>query len=345
MKKSARLKEHMQNIPHERHAAKERWTSDEEFKRLLKLISEGFPATEWITLCPALKHPFAEREVSDLKGIPLGSRRIGAMDLSDSFLNGSSFVASELEGTEFQWSLLSDASFVGAHLRVVQMSPVFGERVDFSGAELRQVFASESRLTDSTFDRATLDAVDFSGADLSRTSFVNAIAKGCRFDHGSLEGADFSNAELVDCNLRRSTPIAGRFTGTTLRSCDMRGADFRFADFTGAQFVGGKFGVIENNGKFFPTRFDDTPQMRRLVAISQIAGSDEIEWSPASHSKYFSGRAKAGDPCSRTGWWRTLAMVGSRRYFKEGEVMPLIEDSDYGSTIWQWDSDQSAPKL
>ncbi|WKZ87131.1 hypothetical protein N5B55_20425 [Ralstonia pickettii] len=56
------------------------------------------------------------------------------------------------------------------------------------------------------------------------------------------------------------------------------------------------------------------------------------------------GRAPSGDACPRSGWWFTPAATNSRRYFQQGEVMPTIA-SDYGSTIWQWDADQSEPKL
>ncbi len=38
------------------------------------------------------------------------------------------------------------------------------------------------------------------------------------------------------------------------------------------------------------------------------------------------------------------AKAGSRKDFQQGDVMPEVP-SDYGATIWQWDSDQSDPKL
>ncbi|CAJ0686484.1 hypothetical protein R82526_02822 [Ralstonia mannitolilytica] len=55
-------------------------------------------------------------------------------------------------------------------------------------------------------------------------------------------------------------------------------------------------------------------------------------------------RCDANSPCPRAGYWMTPAKRGSRRYFKLGEIMPEVA-SDYGATIWQWDSDQSDPKL
>ncbi|MCF1443238.1 PoNe immunity protein domain-containing protein [Ralstonia nicotianae] len=55
-------------------------------------------------------------------------------------------------------------------------------------------------------------------------------------------------------------------------------------------------------------------------------------------------RTPAEQPCPKEGWWFTPAAAGSRRHFEQGEIMPEVQ-SDYGSTFWQWDSDQSGPKL
>lgn len=56
-------------------------------------------------------------------------------------------------------------------------------------------------------------------------------------------------------------------------------------------------------------------------------------------------RCEAGQPCPQAGWWLTPAKTNSRRHFNAGEIMPAFEGSSYGATIWQWDSDQSDPKL
>jgi Domain of unknown function (DUF1911)/Domain of unknown function (DUF1910) len=61
--------------------------------------------------------------------------------------------------------------------------------------------------------------------------------------------------------------------------------------------------------------------------------------SPASVETPQRLRAMAGEPCPREGFWVTPAKANSRRHFKAGEVMPDFK-SDYGVTIWQWDSKQ-----
>ncbi len=51
-------------------------------------------------------------------------------------------------------------------------------------------------------------------------------------------------------------------------------------------------------------------------------------------------RCEGGQPCPRTGYWHTPALEGGRQRFDAGAVMPKY-DSDYGATIWQWDSNQA----
>jgi hypothetical protein len=73
---------------------------------------------------------------------------------------------------------------------------------------------------------------------------------------------------------------------------------------------------------------------------------DMVAWARANTAMSHAGeraaidlRAVAGEPCPREGFWVTPAKTGSRRHFKVGDVMPDFK-SDYGVTIWQWDSKQ-----
>jgi hypothetical protein len=52
-------------------------------------------------------------------------------------------------------------------------------------------------------------------------------------------------------------------------------------------------------------------------------------------------RVPAFETCPETGFYFTPAKVNSRRLFQQGDVMPSL-GSEYGLTIWQWDSDQSS---
>lgn len=43
-----------------------------------------------------------------------------------------------------------------------------------------------------------------------------------------------------------------------------------------------------------------------------------------------------GEPCPEAGWWHTTAKQSSERYFEQGEIMPVIEGSQWGTTHWKW---------
>ncbi len=51
-------------------------------------------------------------------------------------------------------------------------------------------------------------------------------------------------------------------------------------------------------------------------------------------------RVPAGERCREPGYYFTPAQTGSRRKFKLGELMPDL-GRDFGTTIWQWDQDQT----
>lgn len=47
-------------------------------------------------------------------------------------------------------------------------------------------------------------------------------------------------------------------------------------------------------------------------------------------------RVAGGQACPREGAWFSPAKMGSARHFTVGEIMPVFDASEYGSTIWQW---------
>ena len=84
-------------------------------------------------------------------------------------------------------------------------------------------------------------------------------------------------------------------------------------------------------------RFDDDSDWPSAEQRAKLAPASDEQKRPAS--------VPGGQPCPQAGWWFTPAKTSSRQQFNAGEVMPIIEGSDYGSTFWQWDADQSSPKL
>ena len=68
--------------------------------------------------------------------------------------------------------------------------------------------------------------------------------------------------------------------------------------------------------------------------IAVVSEDDSRTTSTHEHLRVEGGRA-----CVRAGYWFTPAKAGSRRYFKDGEIMPTF-GTDYGVTFWQWDENQ-----
>jgi hypothetical protein len=90
--------------------------------------------------------------------------------------------------------------------------------------------------------------------------------------------------------------------------------------------------------KLVDTTWHPVKPTGRLIPLPPVQAANGVAAATSASSD--SGRSKAGEPCPREGYWFTPAKVGSRRHFKQGETMPEFK-SDYGSTIWQWDDDQS----
>lgn len=50
------------------------------------------------------------------------------------------------------------------------------------------------------------------------------------------------------------------------------------------------------------------------------------------------GPIHAGQPCPHSGYWFSPAQQNSRRHFKQGDIMPRFEHSNWGETLWYWSS-------
>lgn len=106
--------------------------------------------------------------------------------------------------------------------------------------------------------------------------------------------------------------------------------------------------AIEAAALVYLLELDDTSLREHIVYpkdFVDFARSFQTgQGTDAGDANRLSLRCEAGQACPKTGYWLTPAKAGSRRHFHVGNVMPEVA-SDYGSTIWQWDNDQSDPKL
>jgi hypothetical protein len=73
--------------------------------------------------------------------------------------------------------------------------------------------------------------------------------------------------------------------------------------------------------------------VERTADLGSVPGAPTLVPAPLH-------RIAAGETCPESGFYFTPARRDSRRLFQKGEVMPAF-DTAYGTTIWQWDSNQA----
>jgi hypothetical protein len=84
------------------------------------------------------------------------------------------------------------------------------------------------------------------------------------------------------------------------------------------------------NARQWVARFD-LPDAPPLPAPPTIV-PQPVKREPAVNRPNVPG----GNPCPEAGWWQTPAKAGSLHYFEAGEIMPVIEASQWGETYWHW---------
>lgn len=317
----------------------DRWRSDPPFQGIMAAIVEGRPAAEWVPSCPVVQHTISRTDANDLRGIQLDGIQIGALDLSDSVLDYSRISGVSFNRTGLQWSCVSHVSFVGAKLVGVQALPLYGEGLFFSVCDLRACNFHESDLGGLTFERCSLAQVDFHssrlrGSDLRQTTVRDTSFFGCVLDDSYVTASRFDA-----CSFKMASLLNVDLNGVTFDNCDLSGVDLRGCDLKSAKFVGGNFGVVEHAGVLYRTKIYDIPQNRRAIELSGASRVEEIQWCAASGEGQHVSRIEGGKVCTKEGYWFTPAASNSLRYFKTGELMPVIS-SDYGLTLWQWDNSQ-----
>lgn len=79
---------------------------------------------------------------------------------------------------------------------------------------------------------------------------------------------------------------------------------------------------------------------RRDCTWYLVERASDVAWQSNVVGGAQAPRVKAAQLCPETGFYFTPARADSRRLFKQGDVMPDL-DAEYGTTIWQWDAEQS----
>lgn len=138
--------------------------------------------------------------------------------------------------------------------------------------------------------------------------------------------------------IRVATDEAVKVTGVYLPDTDDSCAQFFYA---GPHATSASVGYDPNTDQ----NIDEVDTVWTLVErVADSGGGGPGDETSSDAGERRRPNVPAGQPCPEAGWWFTPAKADSRRYFRQGEVMPAL-GGDYGETYWQWSPDQGAPRL
>jgi uncharacterized protein YjbI with pentapeptide repeats len=326
---------------------RDRWKAGK-YKDALDAITSALPEDAWVPLCESVPHTVDGSPTLDLRGAELVGGKLKNMELGGSHFGFAVFDSTHFEEVGFQYAVLEGTSFRGCEFLEAQMIPVYGDCTDFRHALFRKSFIDYAKLTNADFSGATMSdgSVDFS--ELTSCNFSGLLAERNEWRWNTTTSCDFVAARFVGCELTVTRFDRARLINATFDNCDLSGVDFRGADLTGVRFLGGTFGDVQQGQTTYRTRFDDTPEARRVVAASTTENRQAVEWCPvvvgsnvptleAPPAKL---KGWPGEVVPQSGWWVSPALGSEhgRRYFKAGEKFPDIKSTDWGLVIWTYNS-------
>jgi len=227
-------------------------------------ILTGADMTRMYGLTESMLKSSANYQARNLDGILLGSNDMHGWDFS-----GQSMIGTAL-GSQFPFTILTDANLRGADLTRGYLSQARAERADFTGATFLRSNIWGLHIDGAIFDDTTsrgllfthmsstatyssgsLTGVSLRWNDLSNWSFAGKYLTDVDFSHSTLANLNLADATISGVAFRDTT--ARGFTEAILRSTasyrsrqmeginllanDLRGWDFRGQDLTDATFA------------------------------------------------------------------------------------------------------------
>jgi uncharacterized protein YjbI with pentapeptide repeats len=157
------------------------------------------------------------REAS-LSGLDLSGSQLESLRMFSSTLSDCVFDAARCHDWRLWDGQIRDSRFVGTDLQGSALGPWWDgrgniyERVDFSGADLRQASCTAATFIDCDFANARLDKIDFQSTSFIRARFAGDLREVIFWDHGfrtgkpdpnPMQDVDFTNARLRGVEFRR----------------------------------------------------------------------------------------------------------------------------------------------
>jgi uncharacterized protein YjbI with pentapeptide repeats len=139
-----------------------------------------------------------------------------------------------------------------AHQLWIETDRKKGERLDLSGANLRDAKLCDSNLkfanlsgadlSDTNLRRADLSGANLSGANLFGADLADANLRGANLSNANLTDANLSYADLHNADLYRADLSGANLSYADLHNADLRRADLRGANLFGANMMGTNIG-------------------------------------------------------------------------------------------------------
>lgn len=123
------------------------------------------------------------------------------------------------------------ADFAGRNLRGIDLSGQMLATVSFAGTDL----------SGATLTNAVLAAADLSGAIIQYADLSGADIRGANFADAQIQFSSFCGADAAPLALRSGGTLPTRFTGASLRNCDLRAPMLNTALLSGAKVADCEF--------------------------------------------------------------------------------------------------------
>ncbi len=182
--------------------------------------------------------PIGATEPPDLLAEELASVELVSLearfDLQDVQVRSARLAGADASAGNVCRSHLRDVDLAESKLRALALRDVLAEQVgaangDWSGARVRRVQFSDSRLTGLSLAEAEIEESSFTACKLDFANFRNSSLKRVSFEDCVLTGADFQGARIDASLFRGCELIDTDFSGARLSRVDLRGSRLALA--------------------------------------------------------------------------------------------------------------------
>lgn len=147
-------------------------------------------------------------------------------DIEDALVTGD-YAEARAAGGRFSHSKLDRVSLMSARLRSLTLTDVVAEAIeasgaDWTGARLRRVHVSGSRLSGLQLLDAELDDVVFQGCQMRLATFHSSALRNVRFEGCVLDEAFFGHGRMQAVRFDDCSLVRADFTGARLARVDLR---------------------------------------------------------------------------------------------------------------------------